>query len=85
MDLPFFALGFGSDLLDCHLGVVCGFLQAFVDENVGGVFDGIVSEHLSHFLPAQFIPKAIRSKHYRFVFGVKLKHFDLRYGSDVVT
>lgn len=59
MDLALFALGLGSDLLDCHLGFVCGFLEAFVDEDVWGVFDGVVSEDFGHLLATQFVPESV--------------------------
>lgn len=84
MDLALFALGLGSDLLDRHLGFVCGFLEAFVDEDVGGVFDGIVSEDFGHLLATQFVPESIRGQHDGFVFGVELKYLDFWDGSDIV-
>lgn len=84
MDFAFFALGFGSDLLYGHLGFVCGLLQALVYEDVRGFFDRVVSEDLGYFLPAEFVPKSVRGKDYRFVFGVELKNSDLRNGGDVV-
>ena len=85
MDLALFALRLRSDLLDRHLGFVCGFLQALVNEDVGSVFDRVVSEDFGHFLPAELVPKPIRSQHYRFVLGVELNNCDFGNGSDIVS